>query len=86
MAGVAGRQLDCWRLAAGDHVNVITELRVIAQSEWDDHPPKVREVCAEAAERLSYQQAQLAATARHEKQLRDELDRMRGLLDEHQTT
>ena len=61
-------------------MNVITELRVIAQSEWEDHPPKVREVCAEAAEQLSYQRALVAAMATHEKQLRDELDRMEGII------
>ena len=61
-------------------MNVITELRVIAQSEWEDHPAKVREVCAEAAELLSYQRAQLAAMASHEKQLRDVLDRIEGIV------
>ena len=61
-------------------MNVITELRVIAQSEWEEHPAKVREVCAEAAERLSYQRAQLAAMAAHEKQLRDALDEIRGII------
>ena len=80
MGCVVGGKLDRWRLATGDNVNVITELRVIAQSEWEDHPPKVREVCAEAAEQLSYQRALVAAMATHEKQLRDELDRMEGII------
>ena len=61
-------------------MNVITELRVIAQSEWEDHPPKVREVCAEAAEQLSYNLALVATMAAHEKQLRDELDDLRGII------
>ena len=61
-------------------MNVLTELKVIAQSEGEDYPMKVREVCAEAAERLSYQRAQLAAMAAHEKQLRDELDEIRGII------
>ena len=61
-------------------MNVITELRVIAQSEWEDHPPKVREVCAEAAEQLSYNRALLETMAAHEKQLRDELDEIRGII------
>ena len=56
-------------------MNVVTELRVIAQSEWADYPMKVREVCAEAAEQLSYHRALVAAMATHEKQLRDELVR-----------
>ena len=61
-------------------MNVLTELRVIAQSEGENDPMKVREVCAEAAEQLSYKTALLATMAAHEKQLRDELDEIRGII------
>ncbi len=61
-------------------MNVVTELKVIAQSEREDYPMKVREVCAEAAEQLSYQDALVATMAAHEKQLRDELDDLRGII------
>ena len=61
-------------------MNVLTELRVIAQSEGENYPMKVREVCAEAAEQLSYKTALLATMAAHEKQLRDELDEIRGII------
>ena len=61
-------------------MNVLTELKVIAQSEGEDYPMKVREVCAEAADQLSYHHALLAKMATHEKQLRDELDDWRGII------
>ena len=61
-------------------MNVLTELKVIAQSEWENYPMKVREVCAEAADQLSYHRALVATMATHEKQLRDELDEIRGII------
>jgi hypothetical protein len=59
---------------------VTTELRVIAQDEFGEHEPAVREVCAEAAAQILYYRQLVARISHHEKELRDELDALRGII------
>ena len=59
---------------------VTTELKEIAQDEFGEHAMPVREVCAEAAAQLIYFRELVARIAHHEKELRDELDALRGIV------
>ena len=59
---------------------VINELKVVAQAELDDYPDKVRLACWRAAEELNSQRDLIVKIANHEKQLRDELDDLRGII------
>ena len=59
---------------------VTTELKVIAQDEFGEHPASVRKVCAEAAAQLLDFRQLGARMSDHEKELRDELDAIRGII------
>ncbi len=58
---------------------VINELRFVSQAELD-YPKSVRQACREAAEELHHQRVLIVNIAKHEKQLRDELDHIRGII------
>ena len=63
-----------------DLSSVITKLRVIAQDEFGEHGIAVREVCADAVERLMYLAHLIVRIAQQEKELRDELDARMGIV------
>ena len=80
-----GGFVDRGRFVEGNKVSseegtIITELKVIAQDEWREPELSVRTVCAEAAAMLSYQQELLEKMGKHEKELRDELDTLQGVI------
>ena len=58
---------------------VITELKFASLSE-DDYPDSLRLACWLAAEELNSQRDLILKIAKHEKQLRDELDDLRGIV------
>jgi hypothetical protein len=58
---------------------VITELKFASLSE-DDYPDSLRLACWRAAEELNSQRDLIVKIAKHEKQLRDELDDLRGIV------
>ena len=59
---------------------VTTEMQAIAQDEFREHATSVREACAEAAAQLIYFRELVARIAHNEKELRDELDALRGIV------
>ena len=80
-----GGFVDRGRFVEGNKVSseegtIITELKVIAQDEWREHELSVRTVCAEAAAMLKYQLELLEKMGKHEKELRDELDTLQGII------